>query len=48
MSENATNMSKEQQKQRVVKKAIGDFIYVIENNDFGNYSFLFPNITLYT
>ena len=37
MSEFATNMSKEQRQQPIVSKAIGDYIYTIENNGFGNY-----------
>jgi len=37
MSEIATNLTKEQAKMRTFSKAIGEYIYVIENNGFGNY-----------
>ncbi len=37
MSELATHMNASQRKQKIVKKAIGDHIYTIENNGFGNY-----------
>ena len=37
MSELATNMSKAQRQQPIVKKAIGDYIYTVENNGFGDY-----------
>ena len=37
MSELATNMSKEQRSQKFVKKPIGDYVYVVENNGFGDY-----------
>ena len=37
MSELATHMSNEQRKQKIVKKAIGDYFYTVENNGFGNY-----------
>ena len=37
MSELATNMTAEQRKQKVVHKAIGEYIYTVENNGFGNY-----------
>lgn len=37
MSELATNMTAEQRKKKVVSKAIGSYIYTIENNGFGDY-----------
>ena len=37
MSELATHMTAEQQKKKVVKKAIGQYIYTVENNGFGEY-----------
>lgn len=37
MSEIATNLTKEQSKKRVFSKAIGDYIYTVENKGFGNY-----------
>ena len=37
MSELATHMNAAQRKQKIVKKAIGDHIYTVENNGFGNY-----------
>ena len=37
MSEIATNLTKEQAEMRTFSKAIGEYIYVIENNGFGNY-----------
>ena len=37
MSELATHMTAAQRKQKVVTKAIGNYIYTIENNGFGNY-----------
>jgi SPP1 gp7 family putative phage head morphogenesis protein len=37
MSELATHMTAAQRKQKVVTKAIGEYIYTIENNGFGNY-----------
>lgn len=37
MSELNTHLSDEQRKQRVVKKAIGNYNYTIENNGFDNY-----------
>ena len=37
MSELATHLTATQRKQKVVTKAIGKYIYTIENNGFGNY-----------
>ncbi len=37
MSEIATNISEEHQRRKVFKKAIGDYMYTVENNGFGNY-----------
>lgn len=37
MSELATHLTAAQRKQKVVTKAIGNYIYTIENNGFGNY-----------
>ena len=37
MSEIATNLTKEQSKRKVFSKAIGDYIYTVENKGFGNY-----------
>ena len=37
MSELATHMTAEQREQKVVHKAIGAYIYTVENNGFGNY-----------
>jgi SPP1 gp7 family putative phage head morphogenesis protein len=37
MSELATHMTEEQRKKKVVKKAIGKYIYTVENNGFGDY-----------
>lgn len=37
MSELATNMSKEQRQKSIVKKAIGNYYYTVENNGFGDY-----------
>lgn len=37
MSELATHLTAEQRKQKVVTKAIGNYVYTIENNGFGNY-----------
>ncbi len=37
MSELATHLTAAQQKQKVVTKVIGDYIYTVENNGFGNY-----------
>lgn len=37
MSEIATNLTEEQSKRRVFKKLIGDYVYTVENNGFGNY-----------
>lgn len=37
MSELATNMTAKQRKQKVVTKAIGNFVYTVENNGFGDY-----------
>ncbi len=37
MSELATHLTPTQRKQKVVTKAIGNYIYTIENNGFGNY-----------
>ena len=37
MSEIATNINAEQKKKRVFKKAIGDYVYTVENNEFGNW-----------
>lgn len=37
MSELNTNLTKEELKRKVVTKAIGDYIYTIENNGFDNY-----------
>ena len=37
MSELATHMTEEQRKQKVVHKAIGNYVYTVENNGFGNY-----------
>ncbi|MGN1195321.1 MAG: hypothetical protein ACI4SB_07540 [Acutalibacteraceae bacterium] len=37
MSEIATNLTKEQSEKKVFSKAIGDYIYTVENNGFGNY-----------
>jgi SPP1 gp7 family putative phage head morphogenesis protein len=37
MSELATHLTAAQRKQKVVTKAIGKYIYTIENNGFGNY-----------
>ncbi len=37
MSELSTHMSEAQRKQPVVKKAIGDYVYTVENNGFGDY-----------
>ena len=37
MSELATNLNAKQRKQPIVRKAIGDYIYVAENKGFGYY-----------
>lgn len=37
MSEIATNFTKEQAQKKVFNKAIGDYIYVVENNGFGEF-----------
>ncbi|MEE1124886.1 MAG: hypothetical protein U0L18_02985 [Acutalibacteraceae bacterium] len=37
MSEIATNISREQIERKVFNKAIGNYIYTVENNGFGNY-----------
>ena len=37
MSEIATHISEEQKERAVFKKAIGNYMYTIENNGFGNY-----------
>ena len=37
MSEIATNITKEQSQKSVFKKAIGNYVYTVENNGFGNY-----------
>ena len=37
MSEIATNLTKEQAQKKVFNKAIGDYIYAIENNGFGEF-----------
>jgi hypothetical protein len=37
MSELATHMTDEQRSKKVVKKAIGKYIYTVENNGFGDY-----------
>lgn len=37
MSEIATNLTKEQSQKKVFSKAIGDYIYTVENKGFGNY-----------
>lgn len=37
MSEIATNTTKEQRQKSVFEKAIGNYIYTVENNGFGNY-----------
>ena len=37
MSEIATNLTEEQRKQPVFRKAIGNYYYSVENNGFGNY-----------
>lgn len=37
MSEIATNITKEQSQKSVFEKAIGNYIYTVENNGFGNY-----------
>lgn len=37
MSEIATNISKEQQKKKIFKKSIGNYLYTVENNGFGSY-----------
>lgn len=37
MSEIATNLTEEQANKKVFSKAIGDYIYTIENNGFGDY-----------
>lgn len=37
MSELATHMTAEQRNKKVVKKAIGQYIYTVENNGFGDY-----------
>lgn len=37
MSELNTNLSKEQRRQSVVSKAIGNYVYIVENNGFNNY-----------
>ncbi len=37
MSELATHMTDQQRKQKVVTKAIGNYIYTVENNGFGEY-----------
>lgn len=37
MSEIATNLTEEQSKKKVFSKAIGDYIYTVENKGFGNY-----------
>lgn len=37
MSEIATNVTKEQSQKSVFEKAIGNYVYTVENNGFGNY-----------
>ncbi len=37
MSEIATNLAAEQEAKSVFRKPIGEYIYTIENNGFGNY-----------
>ncbi len=37
MSELVTHLTDQQKKQKVVTKAIGRYLYTIENNGFGNY-----------
>lgn len=37
MSEIATNLTKEQASKKVFSKCIGDYIYTVENNGFGEY-----------
>lgn len=37
MSEIATNLTKEQSEKKIFSTAIGDYIYTVENNGFGNY-----------
>lgn len=37
MSEIATNITKEQSQKSVFEKAIGNYVYTVENNGFGNY-----------
>ncbi len=37
MSEIATNITKEQSLKRVFTKPIGEYLYTVENNGFGNY-----------
>ena len=37
MNEIATNLTEEQSKKKVFSKHIGDYIYTVENNGFGNY-----------
>ena len=37
MSEIATNISNEQRNRKVFKKAVGNYMYTVENNGFGNY-----------
>ncbi len=37
MSEINTHLSDEQREQSIVSKAIGDYIYTFENNEFDNY-----------
>lgn len=40
MSEIATNLTKEQTSKRIFSKAIGDYIYTIENNGFGAFKII--------
>ena len=37
MHEISTNLTKEQSSHKMFSKSIGDYIYLIENNGFGNY-----------
>ena len=37
MSELATHLTAAQRKQKVITKAIGNYVYTVENNGFGNY-----------
>lgn len=37
MHEIATNISEKQAAKKVFRKAIGNYVYTVENNGFGNY-----------